>query len=230
MPHETAWAAWLAAARGMVPLEYMQPGACTWNASMEQPAGHVRPAQETIKLRRRIFVEQALFSVYVHPSPEFPGYPKDSVFYGKSVRLRVKVFCFCPVFAVMRSNLRTDEPYCVSHLAAADVWHECSSYTVSRQAAGAALSDALLNTTSGVLLHAVQCAGVLGLALRSGGHAIAAAGSPGKYPQREVCVSLRDGNPHLPTNSRLPPAHEGDQEPHRRLRKTRPRGMTALHV
>ena len=105
MPHETAWAAWLAAARGLVPLEYMQPGACTQNASLEQPAGHVRPTQESLKLRRRIFVEQALFSVYVHPAPEFPGYSKDSVFHGHSVRLRVKVFCLCPNSAVMRVQL-----------------------------------------------------------------------------------------------------------------------------
>ena len=91
MPHEAAWSAWLGAARGLVPLELIEPSTCTKNQSL-LPRLSSLPAQQAYKLRRRIFAEQALFSIYVHPSPDFKTYPKDSVFYGHAVRLRVKVW------------------------------------------------------------------------------------------------------------------------------------------
>lgn len=91
MPHEAAWAAWLSAARGLVPLDVLPPGVCSLNKTLQQPKGPVRDRKETRRLRRSIFVEQALFSIYLHPSPEFNGYSKNSVFYGRSIRLRVKV-------------------------------------------------------------------------------------------------------------------------------------------
>jgi len=37
MPHEEAWGKWLAAAAGLVPLGYLQPGACSSTAGLRQP-------------------------------------------------------------------------------------------------------------------------------------------------------------------------------------------------
>lgn len=89
MPHEAAWVAWLAAAKHLVPLEHLPPGVCANNQSMSHPDGkHLPPPT---RLRQRVLVEQALFSVYVHPSLDFKGYSGDSLFHGRSLRLRVKV-------------------------------------------------------------------------------------------------------------------------------------------
>lgn len=43
------------------------------------------------KVQSRARPEQALFSLYVHPSPDFKGYKRSSIFFGRSLPSRVKV-------------------------------------------------------------------------------------------------------------------------------------------
>ena len=77
-------------------MSHVQPGACTQDPVLPQP----QPAAQShldlpLRLRRRLLSEQALFSVYLHPSPDFQGYHRNSLFHSHALRFRVKVELLC---------------------------------------------------------------------------------------------------------------------------------------
>eukprot|EP00884_Botryococcus_braunii_P002142 jgi/Botrbrau1/11929/Bobra.0259s0018.1 len=85
MPHESLWTLWLKAAAGLVPLEDVKQYNCSKEhlrrvRSLCEPQASTNPLQG-----------QHLFTVYIHPSPEYPPYPEGSIFFGREVAVRVPV-------------------------------------------------------------------------------------------------------------------------------------------
>lgn len=93
MPYERMWAAWLAAAKWLVPAQHANAFQC--EAAYKPPRGMDAGRLES-KSGRQHYEEQALFSIYVHSSPNFTGYAADSVFAGKTISERVEVKALPP--------------------------------------------------------------------------------------------------------------------------------------
>ena len=91
MPHERSWAAWLAAAKWLIPVEQAAQGQCT--AGLPERARVADRRYEAVgrKAGKRHLDEQLLFSIYVHPAPDFEGYPADTVFQDQEIDVRTKV-------------------------------------------------------------------------------------------------------------------------------------------
>lgn len=83
--HEPTWAAWFQYAAGLVPLEVLRKAGC--NATqLAAVRRHCRPGAGG----REVLRQQHLFDVHVHTAPSFPGFSRDSIFYGREIANRVE--------------------------------------------------------------------------------------------------------------------------------------------
>lgn len=89
LPLEPAWAAWLAAAEHLVPVAQADLGSATVvEGRGARPDSHLGLGPRS---GRDVYREQALFSLYVHASPDHPKYPDGSVFAGREIPRPTKV-------------------------------------------------------------------------------------------------------------------------------------------
>ena len=95
MPHEQSWAAWLAAAEGQVPVRRVREKLCEGEEEVI-----ARCQRHRLQRKSRAMLQndgsaaldgQHLFSVYVHPPPDFEGYPPGTVFHNRQIAERIQV-------------------------------------------------------------------------------------------------------------------------------------------
>eukprot|EP00884_Botryococcus_braunii_P009898 jgi/Botrbrau1/1890/Bobra.0005s0006.1 len=85
MPHERLWRRWFDDVAGLIPLEQLKQRNCSerhvarLRSSCQPPAG-ASPVEA-----------QHLFTVYIHPKPDFPAYPEGSVFHKREIAVRIHV-------------------------------------------------------------------------------------------------------------------------------------------
>lgn len=88
MPLEPVWATWLAAADRLIPTAYASiPGD---RVIETKKRSEMYPGPEPGN-GREAYQRQELFSLYVHTPPGHPGFPADSVFFGRDIPKRAKV-------------------------------------------------------------------------------------------------------------------------------------------
>ena len=88
MPHEKSWAAWLSAAKWLVPVQHANASTCSQGYRVPKNA-HIRHSAR--KSASQHYHEQALFTLYVHSPPDHKGFAKDTVFRDRELDMRVKV-------------------------------------------------------------------------------------------------------------------------------------------
>eukprot|EP00884_Botryococcus_braunii_P016679 jgi/Botrbrau1/3695/Bobra.0008s0022.1 len=84
MHHEGLWTRWLASAAGLVPADLLRFANCT-----DSYVAHLRNICRA-PLDAGAVEAQHLFTIYVHPQPEFEGYSKNSIFHGRETAARIK--------------------------------------------------------------------------------------------------------------------------------------------
>lgn len=87
MPHEAAWVAWFRAARWLVPKGFAAFQNCTEGSAEVS----VQPKTTTHRNGSQHFIEQILFSMYIHSPPTHNEYEPDSLFWQHSIPNRVQV-------------------------------------------------------------------------------------------------------------------------------------------
>ena len=74
MPHEAVWTRWLKAVEGKLPAAVLcNAGAMACLDAMPKDQSHP------------VLAAQYLYTMYVHTKPEFPGYPKGSLFHNRAI-------------------------------------------------------------------------------------------------------------------------------------------------
>ena len=96
IPHEAVWTEWLKQ------LEDMMPASFLCDDKTLNCFDGLMP-----KTRNSVYDAQPYISLYVHPVPQFPGFPKGSIFYKREIANRVQVRFSAPLSAALRS-------FCVS--------------------------------------------------------------------------------------------------------------------
>ena len=86
MPHEAAWVAWFSAAKWWVPKELAVPRGCKGVAASSLH----HAANPTRQSGYQHYREQRLFSIHVHPPPNFHGYQPNSLFWQQSITDRIQ--------------------------------------------------------------------------------------------------------------------------------------------
>lgn len=82
MPHEAVWTEWFSQLADKVPAQI----ACSDRL--------MRCLQQMgSQTKHSVYDAQHLFTIQVHPTPDFPGYPPGSIFAGRELLARAKV---CP--------------------------------------------------------------------------------------------------------------------------------------
>ena len=80
-----AWAAWLRPTAGKLRVDCLAKRVCNApdeHAMLQGVNEACTPHNDTLS---------HLFSIYIHPSPTFKGYPKGSIFRGREISPRIKV-------------------------------------------------------------------------------------------------------------------------------------------
>ncbi len=96
MPHEELWNRWLASAAGLVAVDCASSSLCSQipvNSSRSKSGeSHAQPSMSALRsactLKRSAqngYLQQHMFSIYIHPPPDFPGYDPSSVFYNREL-------------------------------------------------------------------------------------------------------------------------------------------------
>ena len=93
MPHEELWNRWLASAAGLVAVDCASASVCphiSTNASSSDattpPSMQALKQQCTLKrTATNAYLQQHMFSIYIHPPPDFAGYDPSSVFYQREL-------------------------------------------------------------------------------------------------------------------------------------------------
>eukprot|EP00884_Botryococcus_braunii_P006779 jgi/Botrbrau1/16101/Bobra.7_2s0067.1 len=85
MPHARLWGRWLEAAAGLVPLEGLKESNCS-ESEMSRVRAECQPAPSTNPVDA-----QHLFTVYIHPHPQYPACPEDNVFHKREISKLVEV-------------------------------------------------------------------------------------------------------------------------------------------
>lgn len=88
MPHESSWAAWLGAAKWLVPFQYAKPDASFSETTLPRQSWLT---SSRLKTGQQQYTEQALFNMYVHAPPNHTGYAPDTVFRDRDIGERVTV-------------------------------------------------------------------------------------------------------------------------------------------
>ena len=80
-----AWAAWLRPTAGNLRVDCLAKRVCNApdeHAMLQGVNAACAPRNDTLS---------HLFSIYIHPSPAFKGYSRDSIFRGREISPRIKV-------------------------------------------------------------------------------------------------------------------------------------------
>ena len=100
MPHEELWNRWLASAAGLVAVDCASNSLCSQtpmpstnsNSSNRTSTAQRQPSMSAVKqactLKRTAengYLQQHMFSIYIHPPPDFAGYDPSSVFYKREL-------------------------------------------------------------------------------------------------------------------------------------------------
>ncbi len=96
MPHEELWNRWLASAAGLVAVDCASSSLCSQtpvnSSSSKRGESHPQPSMSTLRsactLKRTAqngYLQQHMFSIYIHPPPDFPGYDPSSVFHNRKL-------------------------------------------------------------------------------------------------------------------------------------------------
>ena len=93
MPHEELWNRWLASAAGLVAVECASASLCSQtqsnsSRSSSNPQPSMQALKQTCTLKRtaaNAYLQQHMFSIYIHPPPDFAGYDPSSVFYNREL-------------------------------------------------------------------------------------------------------------------------------------------------
>lgn len=94
MPHEELWNRWLASAAGLLAVDCASSSLCSqtpMNSSSNSTAQR-QPSMSALKqactLKRTAqngYLQQHMFSIYIHPPPDYTGYDPSSVFYKREL-------------------------------------------------------------------------------------------------------------------------------------------------
>lgn len=100
MPHEELWNRWLASAAGLVAVDCTSNSLCSQipmpssspDSSNRSSTARRQPSMSAVKqactLKRTAqnsYLQQHMFSIYIHPPPDFAGYDPSSVFYQREL-------------------------------------------------------------------------------------------------------------------------------------------------
>ena len=92
MPHEELWNRWLASAAGLVAVDCASSSLCSQapvnGSSASQPQPSMPALKSACKLQRTAqngYLQQHMFSIYIHPPPDFEGYDPSSVFHNREL-------------------------------------------------------------------------------------------------------------------------------------------------
>lgn len=98
MPHEELWNRWLASAAGLVAVDCTSSSVCSptllsnTNGSSTSSKAQAQPSRSALKqactLKRTAengYLQQHMFSIYIHPPPDFGGYDPSSVFHRREL-------------------------------------------------------------------------------------------------------------------------------------------------
>ena len=99
MPHEELWNRWLASAAGLVAVDCASSSLCSQtpmdsntDSSNSTSKPQRQPSMSAVKqactLKRTAqngYLQQHMFSIYIHPPPEFAGYDPSSVFHKREL-------------------------------------------------------------------------------------------------------------------------------------------------
>lgn len=93
MPHEELWNRWLASAAGLVAVDCASASLCSQtqsnsSRSSSNPQPSMQALKQTCTLKRtaaNAYLQQHMFSIYIHPPPDFAGYDPSSVFYNREL-------------------------------------------------------------------------------------------------------------------------------------------------
>lgn len=100
MFHDKLWKAWMQAARGLIPVEQLagiraggKGGAVDANAPVCGFAADWEAGSFSAGARgaREALTQQFLFSLYVHPAPDWPGYEESSVFWKLELPMEKRI-------------------------------------------------------------------------------------------------------------------------------------------
>ncbi|KAK9813067.1 hypothetical protein WJX72_008331 [[Myrmecia] bisecta] len=82
--HEPTWRLWFQYAANLVPLDAVRAGQCSADRlhAISQHCASKRSGSDAL-------AQQHLFNVYIHSSPDWPGYPKGNIFRGRELTQRV---------------------------------------------------------------------------------------------------------------------------------------------
>ncbi|KAL3144019.1 hypothetical protein ABBQ32_003823 [Trebouxia sp. C0010 RCD-2024] len=94
MPHEELWNRWLASAAGLVAVDCTSTSLCSQTpliststrTAQRQPSMPVLKQACTLKrTAENGYLQQHMFSIYIHPPPDFAGYDPSSVFHKREL-------------------------------------------------------------------------------------------------------------------------------------------------
>lgn len=93
MPHEELWNRWLASAAGLVAVDCASASLCSQTPTngssiKSNPQPSMQALKQACTLKRtapNAYLQQHMFSIYIHPPPDFAGYDPSSVFYKREL-------------------------------------------------------------------------------------------------------------------------------------------------
>lgn len=92
MPHEELWNRWLASAAGLVAVDCASDSLCNHTPVNGSRTKASQPSMQALKqtctLKRtapNAYLQQHMFSIYIHPPPDFTGYDPSSVFHNREL-------------------------------------------------------------------------------------------------------------------------------------------------
>lgn len=103
MPHEELWNRWLASAAGLVAVDCASASLCSTapinSSSSSSSRTNSQPSMQALKqsctLKRtapNAYLQQHMFSIYIHPPPDFQGYDPSSVFHKRELPVEQRLF------------------------------------------------------------------------------------------------------------------------------------------